>query len=1059
MDRTRRLRRGRTAAAAGLIAGLTLVLPARAAVTPAEPNVPNLPDLPDRASLVRPGKADPPPARNQEVPLASGALRDIVAAARAGAPAVQVDGAGMITVEVMYDDASAAGRGVAAAGGRILGEVDGWLLLASMPVQALTGLETAPGVRYVRLPAEISSPADPAAPNLKIDEDDYAFALTPGEHVAKTNADAWHDAGWTGEGLKIGIVDAFDREAWDQAVAAGELPTRSGEFCRSYGVNCDWDIGITHGVGVAEVIHEMVPDAELYIATVDTTTDLQAAVDWFAANGVTLVNRSLSARYDGPGDGTGPIDAVADSAVAQGITFFNSAGNFSGGSGWEGSYWRGEWTDADNDNWLEFDADVELNPFYCSYILGLRWDDWGGNRTDYDLYIYDEPEDFPDNPIAASVDEQQSGADPLEGFEWGGCSPGGDGIDYFAVELWEAGGGTTGDTLEFAVNGSALGYWSNPYSANQPISDSANPGVVSVGAIDPAGGTTIAAYSSWGPTNDERMKPDVAAASCLTGWVFSTFHGYCFNGTSAASPAALGAAALAESAGLASTPAGLTAWLYTNAITDRGAAGPDDVYGRGEVTLPAPPPGGEPANDDWVDATEVALFPYADAVNTAGATVEGWEDPNPAVCGIGVDPGATVWYTYTPIGDHSLTVDTIGSDFDTVLAVWSYDPGTGTRTPIACNDDLLAGVFQSEVTVDLSGGTIYYFQVAGYGGDTGHLQFNAAAPGFSCMGYPATIVGTGNAEVINGTAGVDVIVARGGDDTINGGGGDDIICGNYGLDVINGGGGNDVISGGAGADTIFGGSGNDTIDAGNGYDTVDGGDGNDTIEGRRAIDTIFGGPGDDWINGNDNPDVIEGGDGNDTIFGGAGDDQIIGDAGDDTIYGQKGSDDIRGDTDRDHLDGGPHDDSIRGNGGWDKLIGGPGVDTLDGGNGNDTVSYSKAPGAVVVSLWTGTGTGDGTDTLLSLEYVVGSAYADTLTGDGGDNLLTGGGGDDDVTGKGGADTIKGNHGNDVLRGSDGDDWLLGQAGNDELYGGAGTDTLDGGGGSNTCTLGEILANC
>ena len=55
-----------------------------------------------------------------------------------------------------------------------------------------------------------------------------------------------------------------------------------------------------------------------------------------------------------------------------------------------------------------------------------------------------------------------------------------------------------------------------PYSATQPISDSANPGVVSVGAIDPwHRAPTLAYYSSQGPTNDGRMKPDISAPSVL----------------------------------------------------------------------------------------------------------------------------------------------------------------------------------------------------------------------------------------------------------------------------------------------------------------------------------------------------------------------------------------------------------------------------------------------------------------------------------------------------------------------------------------------------------------
>jgi hypothetical protein len=63
----------------------------------------------------------------------------------------------------------------------------------------------------------------------------------------------------------------------------------------------------------------------------------------------------------------------------------------------------------------------------------------------------------------------------------------------------------------------------------------------------------------------------------------------CFAGTSASTPATAGAAALVLGAGLASTPAQLRTYLLDNATVDRGAAGSDNVYGRGELILPAPP--------------------------------------------------------------------------------------------------------------------------------------------------------------------------------------------------------------------------------------------------------------------------------------------------------------------------------------------------------------------------------------------------------------------------------------------------------------------------------------
>ena len=119
------------------------------------------------------------------------------------------------------------------------------------------------------------------------------------------------------------------------------------------------------------------------------------------------------------------------------------------------------------------------------------------------------------------------------------------------MRLYKPASGTAGDVLELMMNGNPLEYSSAPFSGTQPISDSADPGVVSVGAIDPWNGPT-AYYSSQGPTNDGRVKPDVSAPSC-----FSTvaFGASCFNGTSAASPVAAGAARWSCQAGRAADAA------------------------------------------------------------------------------------------------------------------------------------------------------------------------------------------------------------------------------------------------------------------------------------------------------------------------------------------------------------------------------------------------------------------------------------------------------------------------------------------------------------------------
>ncbi len=113
----------------------------------------------------------------------------------------------------------------------------------------------------------------------------------------------------------------------------------------------------------------------------------------------------------------------------------------------------------------------------------------------------------------------------------------------------------------------------------------------------------------------------------------------------------------------------------------------------------------------------------------------------------------------------------------------------------------------------------------------------------TCMGLPATIIGTPGADTIIGTNGPDVIVAFGGDDTILAGNGDDVICAGYGNDTIDAGNGNDIIDAGFGDDTVDSGRGDDRVDAGAGNDTVVGNNGDDVLVGGAGTDDLDGGRG------------------------------------------------------------------------------------------------------------------------------------------------------------------------------------------------------------------------
>lgn len=224
-------------------------------------------------------------------------------------------------------------------------------------------------------------------------------------------------------------------------------------------------------------------------------------------------------------------------------------------------------------------------------------------------------------------------------------------------------------------------------------------------------------------------------------------------------------------------------------------------------------------------------------------------------------------------------------------------------------------------------------------------------------------------------------------------------------DTLIGDAGNNRLVGLQGSDHMYGGAGNDTFDTGGGYDYVDGGAGVDTVtyddSWGLVVVNLATGRGSGAEAANDVYVNVE------NVTGSAFDDQLTGDANANRLVG---------------LDG---NDTLSGGAGNDVLVGGTGADTLIGGDGDaDAADYQAATAGVIVNLATGgTGGEAAGDTYSGVEYVWGSAFNDTITGDAAINRLTGGAG------------------NDVLDGAGGNDYLLGEAGNDLLTGGAGADVF------------------
>ncbi|HYR76213.1 MAG TPA: PA domain-containing protein [Pyrinomonadaceae bacterium] len=168
---------------------------------------------------------------------------------------------------------------------------------------------------------------------------------------------------------------------------------------------------------------------------------------------------------------------------------------------------------------------------------------------------------------------------------------------------------------------------------------------------------------------------------------------------------------------------------------------------------PSPPP-----NDNFANAQVVSSCSGSVTGTNIAATKEAGEPNNPD------SPTSTrsVWYRWQAPSTGSATIDTHGSDFDTVLAVYTGS-SVNALTLVANNDDAVPNSdLTSAVTFSATQGTIYRIAVNGFdnssnGGDTGNITLNWTES--NCTPPPTILTEEGNT---NSAAAVDsVTLVRG----------------------------------------------------------------------------------------------------------------------------------------------------------------------------------------------------------------------------------------------------------------------------------------------------------
>ncbi len=124
-----------------------------------------------------------------------------------------------------------------------------------------------------------------------------------------------------------------------------------------------------------------------------------------------------------------------------------------------------------------------------------------------------------------------------------------------------------------------------------------------------------------------------------------------------------------------------------------------------------------PANDAFASSQDLSGASGQASGTNVGASKEAGE-PNHA----GNGGGHSVWYRWTAPTAGTATIDTVGSPFDTLLAVYTGS-SVATLSLVAGNDDS-GGVLTSMVSFSASAGTVYRIAVDGYGGATGGITLN-----------------------------------------------------------------------------------------------------------------------------------------------------------------------------------------------------------------------------------------------------------------------------------------------------------------------------------------------